>query len=67
MPRPPRRKIRPARLRCTNCGQQFIASVPQLGHFVEESPQPVRWVVESTDGVTCPSCRSTNSSEPLEE
>jgi hypothetical protein len=59
MARPPKREIRPARLRCIDNDHRFVAEVPQLGHFVAELPQPAKWVVETTtQGVTCPYCGS---------
>ena len=56
MARPPKREMRPAELRCVDNGHRFTARVPWLGHFVAESPEPFRWVVETTEGVTCPEC-----------
>lgn len=49
---------KPANLKCNDCGHEFVASVPQRAHFVDEFPQPFRWTVENTGGVTCPSCGS---------
>jgi Zn finger protein HypA/HybF involved in hydrogenase expression len=58
MSRPPKRENKPANLECLNCGHHFIAVVPQMGHYVAEIPQPVKWVVSSTDSAACPSCGS---------
>ena len=58
MSRPPKRENIPANLRCLNCGHQFMELVPQIGHYVAEMPQPVKWVVLSTDGTACPFCGS---------
>ncbi len=54
---------RSARLKCQDCGCQFVAPVLQRAHFVAEEPQPVGWTVENTDGAPCPSCGS-RSVEP---
>lgn len=64
MDRPPKREMRPATLRCIDNGHLFTARVPQLGHYVAESNEPVLWAVESTEGVTCPECGSP--AEPVE-
>ena len=58
MARRPKREIRDARFRCLDHDHRFTAKVPQLGHYVAESAEPVRWVVLSTQGVTCPYCGS---------
>jgi hypothetical protein len=49
MARSPQREIRPERLRCIDNGHVFIAQVPQLGHYVEDSNQPVLWAVDTTE------------------
>jgi len=43
---------------CEN-GHQFVAKVPQVGHYVEESDQPSQWVIDRID-VSCPVCGSEN-------
>src|SRR5215204_2960136 len=53
-----KREIRPARPRCVDNDHRFTAQVRQVGHYVAESPQPVKWVVETTEGITCPYCGS---------
>ena len=58
MARPTRRERRLAELRCLDNGHRFKTAVPQVGHFVAEDPEPAVWVVESTEGVTCPFCGS---------
>ncbi len=57
MPRPPKRENIPADLQCLNCGHHFMV-VPQIGDYVAEIPQPVRWVMSSASGVACPTCGS---------
>ena len=58
MARPPKRELRPARFRCVDNDHRFVAEVSQLGHYVAEESQPVRWVVEDPDRVICPYCGS---------
>jgi len=58
MARPPKREDRPAKLRCLNCDHHFIALVPQMGHYVAEIIEPVKWVVSSTGSAECPLCDS---------
>lgn len=53
---------RPAELKCQVCGNEFVASVPQVGQTVDELPQPFNWTVERID-VRCPSCGSRNVGE----
>ena len=54
---PTGRERRLAELKCQNCGQEFAVPVPQVPHGVEESAQPVRWVIDRID-VNCPKCGS---------
>jgi hypothetical protein len=58
MARAPKREVRLAELRCLDNGHRFKARVSQVGHCVAEEPEPAVWVVESTEGVTCPFCGS---------
>jgi Zn finger protein HypA/HybF involved in hydrogenase expression len=57
MARAPKRENRPAKLRCDDCGNQFVASVPQVGHYVAEISEPALWVIDRID-VSCPKCGS---------
>lgn len=54
---------RSANLRYLNCGHHFIAVMPQMGHYVAEIPEPVKWVVSSTSNAVCPSCGSELAEE----
>jgi predicted RNA-binding Zn-ribbon protein involved in translation (DUF1610 family) len=54
---PTRREHRPIEFQCQDCGNEFVASVPHLVDYAEDSPQPIRWTAERIS-VTCPSCGS---------
>jgi hypothetical protein len=58
MARAPKREMRLAELRCLDNGHRYKARVPQVGRFVAEETKPSNWVVESTEGITCPFCGS---------
>jgi hypothetical protein len=40
-----RREHRPADLKCQDCGHEFVASVPHVGHMIDELSQPFRWTI----------------------
>ncbi len=54
---PTRREHRPIELMCQECGFEFVASVPHLVHYAEDSSQPDQWTAERV-ALTCPSCGS---------
>ena len=54
---PTRSERKPAELKCQECGHEFVASVPHIGHSVEEHSRTVQWIVDRID-VSCPNCRS---------
>ena len=54
---PTRRDHRPMKFQCQDCGHEFVASVPYLVDYAEDSPKPIRWKAERI-AVTCPSCGS---------
>lgn len=54
----PEGENRSAKLLCLNCGHHFIAVVPQMGRYVAEHPEEVKWVVTGTSATVCPSCGS---------
>jgi hypothetical protein len=54
---PTRKQRRPAQLEYYACGYEFVASVPQIAHFVDERSQPARWTIDLID-VSCPQCGS---------
>jgi len=55
---PNKRELRAAKLQCLVCGYRFSARVWQKGLYVQELDEPYDWVVENTEGVTCPRCGS---------
>ncbi len=55
---PPKRGDRPTELLCLNCDHHFVAVVPQMGQYVAEHPEPVKWVVSGTSATVCPECGS---------
>jgi predicted RNA-binding Zn-ribbon protein involved in translation (DUF1610 family) len=54
---PTKRVHRSMEFQCRECGYEFVASVPHLVDYAEDSLQPIRWTAERI-GVTCPSCGS---------
>jgi hypothetical protein len=63
MARPPKPELRPAELRCLDNDHRFAAEGWHLEHYVAGSDEPVLlWVVETTEGVTCPFCGSRANS-----
>ena len=55
---PNKRELRAAKLQCLVCGYRFSAQVWQKGLYVQELDEPYDWVVENTEGLTCPRCGS---------
>jgi hypothetical protein len=51
------RERKRAELKRQECGYQFVASVPHLGHSVEEVSKPVQWTIDRIDA-RYPSCGS---------
>jgi hypothetical protein len=50
-----RREHRPADLKCQDCGHEFVASVPHVGHMIDELSQPFRWTIDYIE-TPCPAC-----------
>jgi Zn finger protein HypA/HybF involved in hydrogenase expression len=57
-----RSEHRPAELKCQDCGHEFVASVPHVGHMIDEISQPFRWTIDRIE-TPCPACGSLRVEE----
>jgi DNA-directed RNA polymerase subunit RPC12/RpoP len=58
MARRHRRELRPAELRCLDCGHRFTARVLQKPHYIGQQAEPVMWTPVGPPGIPCPRCGS---------